>query len=66
MLTKGTRSLLVEPVIQGIGRSTNEMEKTEDFVLLASSIGYAYNDKDRAWIRAVANKFAGENISLGL
>ncbi|XP_021691371.2 protein COFACTOR ASSEMBLY OF COMPLEX C SUBUNIT B CCB2, chloroplastic isoform X1 [Hevea brasiliensis] len=59
MLTKGTRSLLVEPVIQGIGRSTNEMEKTEDFVLLASSIGYAYNDKDRAWIRAVANKFAG-------
>ncbi|KAF2315679.1 hypothetical protein GH714_040207 [Hevea brasiliensis] len=61
MLTKGTRSLLVEPVIQGIGRSTNEMEKTEDFVLLASSIGYAYNDKDRAWIRAVANKFAGSH-----
>ncbi|KAG8652868.1 protein COFACTOR ASSEMBLY OF COMPLEX C SUBUNIT B CCB2, chloroplastic isoform X2 [Manihot esculenta] len=59
MLPKGTRSLLVEPVIQDIDQSTNEMEKTVDLVLLASSIVYAYSDKDRAWIRAVANKFAG-------
>ncbi|KAL6954584.1 Protein COFACTOR ASSEMBLY OF COMPLEX C SUBUNIT B ccb2, chloroplastic [Sarracenia purpurea var. burkii] len=57
MLPKGTRSLLVQPVKQTPKSSVNRAEKTEGFVLLASSIGYAYSDKDRAWIRAIANKF---------
>ncbi|XP_065870284.1 protein COFACTOR ASSEMBLY OF COMPLEX C SUBUNIT B CCB2, chloroplastic isoform X2 [Euphorbia lathyris] len=58
MLPRGTRSLMVEPVLQAREQSANEME-TEGFVLLASSSGYAYSDKDRAWIRAIANKFGG-------
>lgn len=61
MLPKGTRSLLVEPVLQATVQSANEMKKTEGFILLASSMSYAYNDKDRAWISAVANKFKGKS-----
>ncbi|KAJ4706088.1 Protein COFACTOR ASSEMBLY OF COMPLEX C SUBUNIT B CCB2 chloroplastic [Melia azedarach] len=57
MLPEGTFSLFVQPVIQAPNSSSNEMEKVEGFVLLASSIRYAYSDKDRAWIRAIANKF---------
>lgn len=46
MLPKGACSLLVQPV-----------ETAKVFVLLASNINYAYSDKDRAWIGAIANKF---------
>ncbi|KAJ4836358.1 hypothetical protein Tsubulata_025914 [Turnera subulata] len=53
MLPKGTCSLLVEPVLQ----AKEEKQTIEGFVLLASSMSYAYSDKDRAWITAVANKF---------
>ncbi|KAJ0042213.1 hypothetical protein Pint_17387 [Pistacia integerrima] len=60
MLPKETSSLFVQPVMQIPNPSANEMEKTEGFVLLASSIWYAYSDKDRAWIRAIANKFRGK------
>ncbi|WCJ36595.1 hypothetical protein M5689_017786 [Euphorbia peplus] len=59
MLPRGTRSLMVEPVLQARDQSASEMCQTEGFVLLASSSGYAYSDKDRAWIRAIANKFGG-------
>ncbi|XP_015581753.1 protein COFACTOR ASSEMBLY OF COMPLEX C SUBUNIT B CCB2, chloroplastic isoform X1 [Ricinus communis] len=58
MLPRGTRSLLVEPVLL---QNAKEMDRAEGFVLLASSIDTAYTDKDRAWIGAVANKFGGEN-----
>ncbi|XP_050232219.1 protein COFACTOR ASSEMBLY OF COMPLEX C SUBUNIT B CCB2, chloroplastic [Mercurialis annua] len=61
MLPKGTRSLLVEPVHLERDKNAKEMEKTVGFLLLASSIEYAYSDKDRAWIKAVATKFGGEN-----
>lgn len=61
MLPKGTCSLLVEPVLQATTRGGNEIEKTGGFILLASSIAYAYSDKDRAWIRAIANKFRGKS-----
>lgn len=57
MLPKGTCSLLVQPVSQIPSQGTDEMEKIDGFVLLASSMNYAYTDKDRAWIGAVANKF---------
>lgn len=60
MLPKETSSLFVQPVIQTPNPSAGEMEKIEGFVLLASSIRYAYRDKDRAWIRAIANKFRGK------
>ncbi|XP_015581756.1 protein COFACTOR ASSEMBLY OF COMPLEX C SUBUNIT B CCB2, chloroplastic isoform X2 [Ricinus communis] len=56
MLPRGTRSLLVEPVLL---QNAKEMDRAEGFVLLASSIDTAYTDKDRAWIGAVANKFGG-------
>ncbi|KAA0033616.1 protein COFACTOR ASSEMBLY OF COMPLEX C SUBUNIT B CCB2 [Cucumis melo var. makuwa] len=57
MLPKGTRSVLVQPVVQNLKQSGNEMEKMGGFILLASSLSYAFSDKDRAWIRALANKF---------
>lgn len=57
MFPKGTCSLLVQPVLQIADPNVKEKEKTEGFVLLASSRSYAYSDKDRAWIRAIANKF---------
>ncbi|GFZ15300.1 chaperone [Actinidia rufa] len=62
ILPEGTRSLLVQPVQQTPKGSANQEEKTEGFVILASSIDYAYSDKDRAWIGAVANKFRGKSI----
>ncbi|XP_030933566.1 protein COFACTOR ASSEMBLY OF COMPLEX C SUBUNIT B CCB2, chloroplastic isoform X1 [Quercus lobata] len=66
MLPKGTRSLLVEPVLQVRNSGANQMEKIEGFVLLASGMSYAYSDKDRAWIGALANKFGGKNLSMDL
>ncbi|EOY23095.1 Uncharacterized protein TCM_015095 isoform 2 [Theobroma cacao] len=56
MLPQGTRSALVQPVLLDPNLSNNEMGSIEGFVLLASSMRYAYSDKDRAWIRAVSNK----------
>lgn len=62
MLPKGTRSLLVQPVVQASNKGANHMEKNMGFVLLASSSSYAFSDKDRAWIGAIANKFRGKSI----
>lgn len=59
MLPQGTRSLLVQPIVQVLPSSDNEIQQSEGFVLLASSMRYAYSDKDKAWIRALANKFRG-------
>ncbi|KAL9163393.1 hypothetical protein ABFS82_06G037500 [Erythranthe guttata] len=62
MLPKGTKSLLVQPIPRDPKVSTSPIdEKNEGFVLLASSIDYAYTDKDKAWIAAIANKFRGRN-----
>ncbi|KAL7146385.1 hypothetical protein ABFS83_06G037300 [Erythranthe nasuta] len=60
MLPKGTKSLLVQPIRRDPKvNSSRTDEKNEGFVLLASSIDYAYTDKDKAWIAAIANKFRG-------
>lgn len=56
ILPQGTRSVLVQPVLLDPKPSTNEMGSVEGFVLLASSMRYAYSEKDRDWIRAVSNK----------
>ncbi|GAV87900.1 DUF2930 domain-containing protein, partial [Cephalotus follicularis] len=61
MLPKGTRSLLIQPILHAANSKDKEMEKIEGFVMLASSMGYAYSNHDRSWIRAVANKFRGKN-----
>lgn len=58
ILPKGTRSIIVQPVQQAPKGDANQGEN-ESFVVLASSISYAYSNKDAAWISAVANKFRG-------
>lgn len=59
MLPKGTRSFLVQPVTQAQSSTSNKSDRSEGFVLVASTSSYAYSNKDRAWIGAVANKFKG-------
>ena len=58
MLPNGTRSLLVQPLPQGDGT----LETNEGFILLASTISYAFSEKDRAWIGALAKKFGGTSL----
>lgn len=60
LLPNGTRSLLVEPLLQVSDQEVCEMGRNEGFVILVSSMSYAYSDKDRAWIKAIANKFTGK------
>ncbi|XP_009768877.1 protein COFACTOR ASSEMBLY OF COMPLEX C SUBUNIT B CCB2, chloroplastic isoform X3 [Nicotiana sylvestris] len=62
MLPKGTRSLLVQPVLQTETSNSGQKWKKDGFVLVASSNSYAYNNKDRAWVEAVAKKFEGQKI----
>lgn len=57
MVPEGVRSLLVQPISQNPNLSSEEAGKSSGFVLLASSIDYAYSDKDKAWIAAIANKY---------
>ncbi|KAD5961269.1 hypothetical protein E3N88_12742 [Mikania micrantha] len=57
MLPEGTRSLLVLPVIKNPDEDGKYEGKSVGFVLLASTINYAYNNKDIAWIAAIAKKF---------
>lgn len=59
MIPVGTRSLLVQPILGAHRQSSRQPEKTKGFVVLASGVDYAYTDKDRAWIAAIANKFGG-------
>lgn len=58
-LPKGALSMLVQPVIRVSDDAvTNSIRlENEGFLLLASNVRYAYSKKDRAWIKAVANKF---------
>ncbi|MBA0829500.1 hypothetical protein Goarm_014105 [Gossypium armourianum] len=61
ILPQGTRSVLVQPVLLSPNPSMNYIRNIEGFILLASSMRYAYNEKDRAWIRAVSNKLRSKN-----
>lgn len=58
-LPKGTSSLLIQPLLQNSDDDMKMTGENKGFLILASSIEYAYNEKDRAWIQAVANKFRG-------
>ncbi|KAK1392541.1 protein COFACTOR ASSEMBLY OF COMPLEX C SUBUNIT B CCB2, chloroplastic [Heracleum sosnowskyi] len=51
ILPLGTRSLLVQPVLLE--------EQSKGFVLVASSISFAYNNRDRLWMEAIADKYKG-------
>ncbi|RAL51397.1 hypothetical protein DM860_010899 [Cuscuta australis] len=57
LLPKGTRSLLVQPLMCSPYPSYKDPAKSEGFVLVASGSNFAYDDKDRDWIKAVAAKF---------
>lgn len=66
MLPKGTKSLVVQPVPRVPDPSDKTIETNEGFILLASTISYAYREKDRAWIGALAKKFRGKSIFTNL
>ncbi|EER94628.1 hypothetical protein BDA96_01G344900 [Sorghum bicolor] len=55
ILPDGILSVLAQPILS-LDPANNET-KTEGVILLASNANYAYSEKDRAWIRTVANKF---------
>ncbi|XP_042505387.1 protein COFACTOR ASSEMBLY OF COMPLEX C SUBUNIT B CCB2, chloroplastic-like isoform X2 [Macadamia integrifolia] len=58
MLPRGTQSLLVQPVLGAPKLGLDDTQEiTGGFILLASSMSYAYSDRDRAWIGAISNKF---------
>lgn len=63
MLPKGVFSLLVQPLYEVPDPPKNIITNVKGFVLLASNTKYAYSEKDRAWIRAIANKFLGMKTS---
>lgn len=65
MLPRGTRSLLVQPVIQAEISDSSQKWKSDGFVLVASSNSYAYNNKDRAWVGVVAKKFEAKHFEEG-
>ncbi|XP_062200758.1 protein COFACTOR ASSEMBLY OF COMPLEX C SUBUNIT B CCB2, chloroplastic [Phragmites australis] len=56
ILPDGVLSVLAQPVLSSPDRANGET-KTEGVILLASNANYAYSEKDRVWIRTVANKF---------
>ncbi|TVU31960.1 hypothetical protein EJB05_23674, partial [Eragrostis curvula] len=56
ILPDGVLSVLVQPVLNSPDPANGET-KTEGFILLASNANYAYSEKDRVWIRTIANKF---------
>jgi len=60
----GTRCLLIQPVLQVSNESDTGLQKPGGFILLASTTRYAFSNKDKAWIAAVANKFRGNSISM--
>ncbi|KAL9240425.1 hypothetical protein vseg_014647 [Gypsophila vaccaria] len=55
-----TGSVLVQPVLRTSESSGKVIDDVTGFVVVASSISYAYSDKDQSWIKAIANKFRGE------
>lgn len=47
--------MLAQPILSP--DPANNETKTEGVILLACNANYAYSEKDRAWIRTVADKF---------
>uniref|UniRef100_A0A804LME9 Protein COFACTOR ASSEMBLY OF COMPLEX C SUBUNIT B CCB2, chloroplastic n=1 Tax=Zea mays TaxID=4577 RepID=A0A804LME9_MAIZE len=55
ILPDGILSVLAQPILSP--DPANNETKTEGVILLACNANYAYSEKDRAWIRTVADKF---------
>jgi len=64
LVPMGTRCLLIQPVFHGSDENDAGLQKPDGFILLASTTRYAFSNKDKAWIAAVANKFRGNSISM--
>lgn len=62
MLPKGTLSLLVQPVLGAVDPISDGSSTNKGIILVASNASYAYSNRDRAWIRAVASKFQGIRV----
>ncbi|XP_052117833.1 protein COFACTOR ASSEMBLY OF COMPLEX C SUBUNIT B CCB2, chloroplastic [Arachis duranensis] len=62
LVSKGTSSLLVQPVLVN-NQSAANLRKPVGFILLASAARYAFSTKDRAWIAAVANKLGEYTVT---
>ncbi|MED6219388.1 hypothetical protein PIB30_035394 [Stylosanthes scabra] len=58
LVSKGTSSLLVQPVLV-TNKSAANLPEPVGFILLSTAARYAFSTKDRAWIAAVANKLGG-------
>lgn len=61
LVPTGTRCLLIQPVLHVSNENDVGLQKPGGFILLASTTRYAFSNKDKAWIAAVANKFRGNN-----
>ncbi|KAF7821911.1 protein COFACTOR ASSEMBLY OF COMPLEX C SUBUNIT B CCB2, chloroplastic isoform X1 [Senna tora] len=57
LVPKGACSLLVQPVLQVPMKTATGLENPGGFVLVASTIRYAFSIKDRAWIAAILLRF---------
>ncbi|KAG2384855.1 hypothetical protein LR48_Vigan10g084100 [Vigna angularis] len=64
LVPMGTRCLLIQPVLHVSNENDVGLQKPGGFILLASTTRYAFSNKDKAWIAAVANKFRGNSISV--
>lgn len=63
VIPEETGSILIQPFY--ITKPQDEGKKNNlGFVLVASSISYAYDGKDMLWIKAIANKLKGETINI--
>jgi len=58
----GTRCLLIQPVLHVSNESDTGSQNPDGFILLASTTRYAFSNKDKAWIAAVANKYRGNSL----
>ncbi|XP_031494051.1 protein COFACTOR ASSEMBLY OF COMPLEX C SUBUNIT B CCB2, chloroplastic [Nymphaea colorata] len=57
LLPKGTSSFMVQPMLASSELTDDKVGGIQGFILLSSCIDYAFGEKDRAWIRAISNKF---------
>lgn len=64
MLPKGSVSVLIQPILQNVKTNSGPANEVLGLVVLVSNVRYAYNERDRTWIRAIAEKFTGISFSL--
>lgn len=64
VLPKGSVSVLIQPILQNVKTNSGPANEVLGLVVLVSNVRYAYKESDRAWIRAIAEKFTGISFSL--